>query len=301
MASKTFAAKGVLMMVNNASSLLLIAFDKHQAQSCAIDLSHYCALDCICSMADLERSAINPGAVIYLMDHTSANHLYNINFIRHKYPSQQFFVLSSSVSIPLLEQSLHTGVNDLFIYPLSEQDKHALLCTLKNKTSVQILRDQWLNNSELFTSQLIKGQPLMFLLDIIERDYAQSPSLQALSNAVHLSPSRVCHLFKDICGITYSSYMICRKIEEGERLLTATKCAISNISYQIGFANPSHFCRTFKEHLNITPTAYANGNRDVQYSTVYLKYQTLRAQLFLNLAREVQEKSLYFEGKHHAS
>lgn len=289
------------MMAHNASSLLLIAFDKILAQSCAADLSHYCAIDCIRSMADLERSAISPGAVIYLMDHTSANHLYNINFIRHKYPNQQFFVLSGSVSIPLLQQSLHTGVNDLFIYPLSEPDKHALLCTLKSKTSVQILSDQRLQSSELFASQPFKGQPLVSLLDIIERDYAKSPSLQALSNAVHLSPSRVCHLFKDICGITYSSYMLCRKIEEGERLLTAPKCAISNISYQIGFANPSHFCRTFKEHLNITPTAYANGNRDVQYSMVYLKYQKLRAELFLNLARDIHEKSLYFEGNHHVS
>ena len=289
------------MMIYNAGSLLLIAFDKALAQRCAADLSLYCAIECIDSMADLERSAVIPCAVVYLMDHTSANHLYNINFIRHKYPDQQFFVLSCSVSIPLLQQSLHIGVNDLFIYPLSEQDQHALFYTLKNKTDVEILSDQRVKPSDLYGYQIIKGHPLVFLFDIIERDYAQSPSLQELSNSVHLSPSRVCHLFKDICGITYSCYMICRKIEEGERLLTVTKKAISNISYQIGFASPSHFCRTFKEHLNITPTAYANGNRDVEYSEVYLKYQKLRSELFLDLAIEVQEKSLYFVGKHHAS
>lgn len=289
------------MMVHNLSSLLIIAFDRILAQRCIEELCLYCDIECICSMADLERSVIDPGAVAYLMDHTSANHLYNINFIRHTYPSKQFFVLSTTVSIPLLQQSLHTGVNDLFIYPLSELDKHALLYTLKNKTSVETFSDQRVKNRERCSYQMVKGQPLVFLLDTIERDYAKSPSLQEMSDAVHLSPSRVCHLFKDICGITYSCYMLCRKIEEGERLLTVAKSSISNISYQIGFANPSHFCRTFKEHLNITPTAYVNGNRDIEYSQVYLKYQKLRAELFLDLAIAVQEKSLYFAENHHVS
>ncbi|WP_415227565.1 helix-turn-helix domain-containing protein [Psychromonas sp.] len=289
------------MMVHNASRLLLIAFDSVLARRCCEDLRIYCDIDCISSMADLERSVINPGAVIYLMDHTSANHLYNINFIRHQYPDKQFFVISASVSIPLLQQSLHTGVNDLFIYPLSEQDKQALLCTLKNKTSVDIFNELPVTNSEQGGSKIIKEHPLFVVLELIERDYTKSLSLQDLSNAVHLSPSRVCHLFKDICGITYSCYMLCRKIEESERLLAVAKSSISSISYQIGFANPSHFCRTFKEYLNITPTAYANGNRDVEYSPVYLQYQRLRSELFLDLAREVQEQSLYFVGKHHAS
>ena len=289
------------MMVNHkVSSLLLIAFDRGLAQHCIEELSPLCDLDYCYSMDDLETLTINPGAVIYVMDFTSSNHLYNINFIRNRYPDKQFFVISSTVSIPLLHQSLHIGVNDLFIHPLSVQDKHDLFYTLKNKTYVKCFSEEIENNNDLFP-QMNTEHTIGSLLDIIERDYSKSPSLQDLSNEVHLSPSRICHMFKDICGITYSCYLLSRKIEEGERLLTVGKKSITNISYQIGFANPSHFCRTFKEHFNITPTAYVKGNRDVEHSITYLRYQRLRSELFPDLAIEAQENILNFVEKYHAS
>lgn len=290
------------MMANNKEgNLLLIAFDRLLGEQCAQVLSPFCNLDCINSMESLEASVGEPGAVLYLMDLTSANHIYNINFIRNKYPEIQFFVITTAVSIPLLHQSLHIGVNDLFILPLSEQDKEALYYKLKNDTNVVCIAGNIENTVNFFPPQISKFESIESLLDIIERDYAKGPSLQDLSDALHLSPSRICHLFKDVCGVTYSSYLLCRKVEEGERLLTCANKSITHIAYQIGFANPSHFCRSFKEHFNITPTSYASGNRDIAYSAIYLKYQKLRTELFSNLAIKSPENNIVVAEKYNVS
>ena len=270
-------------------SLLLIAFNSELGTCFKEELSPLCKISICNSMDALEHSTINYAAVIYLMDLTSADHLYNIHYIRNKYPDKQFFVISSTVSIPLLHQSLHIGVNDLFIYPLSIQDKHALLCSIKEDTVIDSFADGIANKHEFDYSQIRKTQPISSLLDIVERDYVKGPSLQDLANDIHLSPSRICHLFKDLCGITYSYYLLCRKIEEGERLLTAGQDSITTISYQIGFASPSHFCRTFKEHFNITPTSYINGNREVEHSSTYVKYQRLRYELSSCMVGETEK------------
>lgn len=272
-----------MMMKKKEGRLFLIAFDRLLGEQGSEVLSTFCNVDCINSMEALEASVVEPGAVLYLMDLTSSNHIYNINFIRNKYPNIQFFVMTATVSIPLLHQSLHIGVNDLFVFPLSDQDKEALYYKLKNETRVECIAGQMGSCANFFSPQITRFEPIEFLLDIIERDYAKGPSLQNLSDQLHLSPSRICHLFKDVCGITYSCYLLCRKVEEGERLLTVADKSITHIAYQIGFANPSHFCRSFKDHFNVTPTSYANGNRDIVHSVTYLTYQKLRTELFSNL------------------
>jgi len=289
-------------MINSKENhLLLIAFDRVLATCCLDELSNFFDIDCCNSMEVLETLTTNPGAIIYVMDYTSADHLYNIKFIRNKYPQKQFFVISATVSIPLLHESLHLGVNDLFIQPLSVQDQHAIVCTLKEKTYVKCFGEETANSDDLCVSYMNNEQTIASLLDIIEQSYSKTPSLQDLSTKIHLSPSRICHLFKDTCGLTYSCYLSCRKIEEGERLLVAAEKSVTNIAYKIGFANPSHFCRTFKAHFNVTPATYASGERNVEYSTTYLCYQRVRSELFPHLAIETQEAIIGFAGEYHAS
>ena len=280
------------MMVNNKRDLLLIAFDQVLAQQCIEDLRPFIDIDWLNSMDDLEHSIINDTVVIYLMDLTSSDHLYNIHYIRNRYPAQPFFVLSSTVSIPLLHHSLHIGVDDLFLYPFSEQDKEALLIALKGQTCIDCFSEAIKNSNGFDCSQLTKEHPISSLLDIVERDYIKGPSLQDLADNIHLSPSRICHLFKELSGMTYSHYLLCRKIEEGERLLAAGQHSITSIAYQIGFANPSHFCRTFKEHFNITPTAYLNGNREIEHNVTYLQYQRLRYEVFSSMANAAEENEI---------
>ncbi|MFT5653375.1 MAG: AraC-like DNA-binding protein [Psychromonas sp.] len=265
---------------SNGKNLLLIGFDPILSQCCLKKLSRYCVIDYCNSMELLEKSNGNPGAVIYLMDFTYADHLYNVNYIRNKYLKKHFFVLSLTLSIPLLHQSLHIGVDDMFIFPLSNQDQYQLYSTIKNKTSVECMTVPIENNVNFFCSNIISNNSLNSVLEILERDFCKSPSLLDLSKEVYLSPSRISHLFKDSCGMAYSYYLLFRKLEEGERLLVIGDISITSISYQIGFANPSHFCRSFREHFNITPNSYAEGSAGIDHSDAYLQYQRIRSELF---------------------
>lgn len=214
------------------------------------------------------------------MDYTSSTHLHNIEYIRNKFSDNIFYVITTSLSIPLLHQSIHIGVNDLFLFPFSESDKTYINQSLNNKRDQQPLRNRVDTNLGL---SLTKENPVWSLLNVIERDFSIGPALQDLSNDIHLSPSRLCHMFKDLCGINYSNYLTCRKLEEAERLLSLGNTSITTIAYQLGFSNPSHFCRSFKEHYNVTPNSYAQGNRDLLQSKVYKRYQRLRTELLPNM------------------
>lgn len=288
------------MLVKNnkkADLLLLVSFDQVLAKHCKEELSPFCELESLYSMDDLESSIDLPAAIIYLMDYTSATHLHNIEFIRRKFTDSLFFVVTTAVSIPLLHQSLHLGVDDVFLFPFSEQDKHSLICTLKNKTDINCFTEELESAQSLTCEQFDRESPISSLLNIIERDFAKGPSLQDLSHNIHLSPSRLCHMFKDLCGLTYSHYLLCRKLEESERLLSKNNSSVTTIAYQMGFSNPSHFCRSFKEHFNITPNSYAHGNRELTQSSIYMRYQRLRSELIPNMAAAIQSNFSQLQGR----
>ncbi|WP_068545739.1 helix-turn-helix domain-containing protein [Thalassotalea crassostreae] len=272
------------MLNNRKHYLQVVAFDQVLAKHCRDELLPYCELENVYDMAELECSASNAEAIIYVMDYTCATHLHNIEFIREKFPQSLLFVAATAVSIPLLHSAIHLGVNDVFLFPFSEEDKVSFICKIQKGTSIKCHSDELEAHHQACCSEVTRDNPMSTLLDIIEKDYAKGPSLQDLSHDIHLSPSRLCHMFKDICGITYSHYLICRKLEEGERLLSENKNSITTIAYQLGFSNPSHFSRSFKEHFNLTPNAYAQGGRDVTQSATYIRYQRLRSELLPNLA-----------------
>ncbi|WNC73312.1 AraC family transcriptional regulator [Thalassotalea psychrophila] len=280
-----------------AAVLLLVSFDQVLGKHCKEELSPFCELDTVSSMDGLEQYSSLPSAIIYLMDYTSATHLHNVEYIRNQYSNSLLFVVTTAVSIPLLHQSLHLGVDDLFLFPFSEQDKHSLVCTLKNKTEINCFTEKLESQQNLPCAEVSRENPISSLLNIIERDFAKGPSLQDLSHDIHLSPSRLCHMFKDLCGLTYSHYLLCRKLEESERLLTDSESSVTTISYQMGFSNPSHFCRSFKEHFNITPNSYAQGNRELKQSPTYIRYQRLRSELIPNMGSVMQGNFNTLEGR----
>lgn len=275
-----------MLVAEKPRQLLLISFDDTLTTSCYKVLTDYCSVLSVSSMHELESYECQQevAAVIYAMSTSSSNHLHNIKYIRNKFVAMPFIVLSKTLSIPLLQQSLHIGVNDLFLYPLSPHDLSTMVCDLQTKSKINFNTDKLDVKCEKNALALNHDSRIVSLLDSIEEDYSHAPSLYELSLRYHLSPSRLCHMFKDLCGITYSHYLLCRRLEEGERLLSETNSSITTISYQLGFSSPSHFCRNFKEHFNITPTAYANDHNMVEHSSCYESYARLRTNMLPSVA-----------------
>ena len=80
------------------------------------------------------------------------------------------------------------------------------------------------------------------------------PSLAGLAEAVGLSEPKLKQLFRRIFGTSpYAFYQFVR-MEEARRLLQ--HLSVSEVGYQLGFTNLSHFARLFAEHHQLTPKKY---------------------------------------------
>ena len=97
---------------------------------------------------------------------------------------------------------------------------------------------------------------------IVEENMAE-PDFSVEKFSRELGMSRV-HLYKKLLALTGKSpieFIRTIRLQRAAQLLEKSQLSVSEIAYQVGFNNPKYFSKYFKDHFNMLPSAYANGNR----------------------------------------
>jgi AraC-like DNA-binding protein len=108
-----------------------------------------------------------------------------------------------------------------------------------------------LNNHDLQNIYKVKTQ----LLEHLEIP----PIITELAVCANMSPTKLKRLFKQIFGNSIFSYYQEFRMKEAARLLKEEKLSVSDVGYQLGFTNLSHFSRVFKEHIGMKPKQYSRS------------------------------------------
>ena len=82
-------------------------------------------------------------------------------------------------------------------------------------------------------------------------------TIEELAELANMSQSKLKRLFKQIFGNSIFSYFQNYRMQEATRMLKEEKLSVSEVGYQLGFSNLSHFSRIFEEHIGLKPKKYA--------------------------------------------
>ncbi len=85
------------------------------------------------------------------------------------------------------------------------------------------------------------------------------PVIKDLAVCANMSPSKLKRLFKQIFGNSIFSYYQEFRMKEAARFLKEEKLSVSDVGYQLGFTNLSHFSRVFEEHIGMKPKQYSRS------------------------------------------
>jgi len=86
-----------------------------------------------------------------------------------------------------------------------------------------------------------------------------------IAESVHLSPSRLRHLFKDETGKSLARYRRELQLERAKHLLETTFLSVKEVASNAGIDGISHFVRDFAKAYGMTPARYAERHRDVMH------------------------------------
>jgi AraC-like DNA-binding protein len=90
--------------------------------------------------------------------------------------------------------------------------------------------------------------------EYIDSHLGESISLEAMAEMAGLSVNHFARAFRQSTGLAPHAYLVQRRIEQAERLLSRTDLPLSQIALAVGFSDHSHFARHFRRLTGATPS-----------------------------------------------
>jgi AraC-like DNA-binding protein len=91
--------------------------------------------------------------------------------------------------------------------------------------------------------------------EYIDQHLTESVRTEVLARIAALSPGHFNRAFKQSTGISPHRYILQKRVAFATELLRETTRALADIALDVGFADQSHFCRTFASISGETPSA----------------------------------------------
>ena len=88
-------------------------------------------------------------------------------------------------------------------------------------------------------------------------------NVEELTNDVGISRAQLHRKMKEITGISAGEFIRNLRLEQAARLIGEGKINITQVAYNVGFNNQTHFSTVFKKHFGMSPTEYAEKKASI--------------------------------------
>ena len=99
-------------------------------------------------------------------------------------------------------------------------------------------------------------QRISKVVELMRDNLRQELSLEALAQAVNLSPSRLHNVFKSETGMSPARYLKTLRLEQAKELLEESFLSVKEIRVRVGIGDESHFVRDFRRAYGLSPTQH---------------------------------------------
>ena len=94
------------------------------------------------------------------------------------------------------------------------------------------------------------------VLAYVDGHCQESITLDDVAELVHVSPSRVRHVFKDVTGVSFKEYVTQVRVAEAKRLLLGTDLSVAEIARAVSYTNIHQFYKVFYRSCAMSPGEY---------------------------------------------
>lgn len=95
----------------------------------------------------------------------------------------------------------------------------------------------------------------------IEEHFTENINIKDVASLFNLTPNYFSQLFQNKAGIPFRQFLRNYRIEKGKEYLSITHMKIYEIANSVGYTEPAHFTRAFKECTGYSPIDYRNEHR----------------------------------------
>ncbi|HEX3015617.1 MAG TPA: helix-turn-helix domain-containing protein [Desulfobacteria bacterium] len=105
------------------------------------------------------------------------------------------------------------------------------------------------------------------VLEYISGKYASNLNIATLCQVANLSERQLRRVFTQYIGISTKEYVNGYRIKKAQELLRNPTLAVNQVGHLVGLGDKSHFCKTFKAIVGVTPSDYRKRKLEMSGNT----------------------------------
>lgn len=158
------------------------------------------------------------------------------------------------------DNSLHAFFNSIVAYFLDNQNVNKNLLELKFRELILNVANNR-HNQELtsYFHSLIANNPIETMRKILEENFQYNLHIEDYARMCGRSLSAFKRDFETAFKTTPGRWLLERRLQHAQILIRTSQQPISEIAFDSGFENTSHFSRAFKQYFGYPPTSVRNS------------------------------------------
>ena len=173
------------------------------------------------------------------------------------------FLTSQQVQIPQMTEELGTQVSPMsdrlvaYCWSLSPyfNDPSQVNPGLLRLKVMELLYNVMDCSKNIFRQMLQLRQPVKTDIHrVVEENYTSPISLDELAYLSGRSLSSFKREFQDIYGAPPARWIRERRLSKAHEMLRSSSLSVADVAYSLGFENPTHFSRIFKQQYGYAPS-----------------------------------------------
>ena len=92
------------------------------------------------------------------------------------------------------------------------------------------------------------------IIDYASHNLEEQLSLEQASRGIHLSPSRLRHLFVEQTGLAFKTYLLWLRLVKAVETYSDEGCSLTEAAHLAGFSDSAHFSRVFRRTFGLPAT-----------------------------------------------
>ena len=101
------------------------------------------------------------------------------------------------------------------------------------------------------------------IYNFVRNNYKRHLALEEIADEVSMTVPSFCRYFKKISGKTFTRFVNEYRLVHASKLLAQMPTSITEICFESGFSNFSHFNKLFKNFTGKSPSAYRNDVKKI--------------------------------------
>lgn len=175
-----------------------------------------------------------------------------ISRLREEHPDMLCVIVSGYSDFEFMQAAIRNSAVDYLLKPVNPEELRRLLQRLE---STLLAREQQVVSRREADAASLAESVRIYL----QENYARQVDFSALADSLAVSAPYLSKVFHEQTGVSPSRYLTDLRMRQARKLLMDTGLTVREIAARVGYPDPYHFSRSFRNAVGCSPAQFREG------------------------------------------